>query len=449
MFNTCKSQMCVARNVETEKVEQQRFPYRYDDEDVVGTNDLPQKGEVNGGKAGAHKSCMRSCAGTDCGWLRDDRTNEKQFQHQNYLTDEVIHQPLAQAVHKTSPETDSRTVEKNLYETHFKEEVVQRPDAQEVQWARPGGRKIEKEIQNESYIKEKEAMELPHAQAVQMTHPETVSVDEVKCSTSDNAVISDAAMSPPVDKETIMHHRMMYKEQRRRTIEEMVNKNSPAYQELAAKFEAQGEAAASGGVSLESCKKRFKTKMDAMTALAEVSPVKNLPADRAITYCASKVGMGSMDAADFLEQITSLVNSVGKPIPGEAIVAAFAVLDFDNTGTLSHDHWTTAVPLFFGESVEVCRAVFMELDDDGSGDLTSEEFARYTTAVVSMMIPPENVQLRNDLKDMLAGRVFSAMDKNNDAILSPEEFIEWSLNNSLADFAMQCLEDYMAEQDRN
>lgn len=224
-------------------------------------------------------------------------------------------------------------------------------------------------------------------------------------------------------------------------VEKSMGSNSGSWLEIAQ--QASDEACTPSGERLDVCKHRYAEKMHEISSLAAVSPLKKIPAERAITYCASQVGMGSMDAQAFADLLEGLVNvmDASKWIGRADIMAVFDVLDFDDTGVLAHSHWISAIPLFFDGSIDISAAVFREIDDDSSGFLDMQEFAKYTTPVVHMLVPKEDAQLREQMKEHLARSVFKAIDIDESGTLSPEEFKEWSQKNSLPAEAFQALDD--------
>eukprot|EP00746_Dinoflagellata_sp_MGD_P166459 gnl/MRDRNA2_/MRDRNA2_96351_c0_seq1.p1 gnl/MRDRNA2_/MRDRNA2_96351_c0~~gnl/MRDRNA2_/MRDRNA2_96351_c0_seq1.p1 ORF type:complete len:357 (+),score=72.02 gnl/MRDRNA2_/MRDRNA2_96351_c0_seq1:105-1175(+) len=195
---------------------------------------------------------------------------------------------------------------------------------------------------------------------------------------------------------------------------------------------------------LDACKERYRMKMDAILHLASITPLKMLPAEKAIEECASSIGVASMDVAFFTEIIESMVQKNGiSSITAPDIVAVFNALDIDGTGYLSHEHWISAIPIFFKGSVDVSKVIFKALDADSSGDLNQEEFARFTTPIIHMLLPPEDVELREKMKEKLAANVFEQVDVDESGLLSADEFAEWARNNSLASEAFQALEEFV------
>lgn len=193
-------------------------------------------------------------------------------------------------------------------------------------------------------------------------------------------------------------------------------------------------------------KDRYTTNKTAITRLADVSPLKVIPAEKAIHFCATHLGRGNMDAKDFMNLLQNLVQTMGvsEKVKEHDIAAVFNVLDFDQTGHLDHSLWISAIPEFFSGSVDDMAAiVFKEIDEDASGVLDFHEFAKYTTFLVNMIVPPENPQFREEVKSALAKIVFNAIDIDGNGTLSAQEFSEWSERNSLEKEALRIFEEHV------
>jgi len=227
-------------------------------------------------------------------------------------------------------------------------------------------------------------------------------------------------------------------------------KNSSSWLQAAACSISLDEATTDGGKTINACKERYRKKMDAITHLASVSPLKIIPAERAIACFASEIGVAVLDNRTFLSCVENLVRRMGveSEITTQDIVAAFAVLDFNETGVLSHSHWCSAIPLFFSGNVDISAVVFKEIDEDSSGDLSPEEFAKFIRPIVNMIVPPDDLQLREKLKERLVAVIFERIDTGTNGLLNADEFTEWALSNSLASEAFEALEEVVTGKAR-
>lgn len=190
-------------------------------------------------------------------------------------------------------------------------------------------------------------------------------------------------------------------------------------------------------------KKQFKQRMVNLMAIAKESPFQNVSADIAIDHY-SKIAARNpdkkLDKASF-QAATSLLASQNQiQVDKTQIEKIFTTLDCDENGALSCAEWASGIPLFFGGSgVEIDRAVFKQLDADGSGTLDLPELQKYCAPIISMMVPFGKADLRMSMQKRLATVVFKAIDRDHNGKLTPEEFIAWCEHNNLGQSAIQCL----------
>lgn len=217
------------------------------------------------------------------------------------------------------------------------------------------------------------------------------------------------------------------------------------------------ELHATGGVSISNeevtidvFKARYDRLMSAINDQAERSPLSQISAESAIKFCSSQLGKANMNTHQFMDLMRGLASQerIGEEIATADTLAVFNVLDFDETGLLSHAHWVSVIPMFFQGGTKVAKAVFDDLDENSDGGLSVEELAKYTTPIVYMIVPLERKELRPKLKKVLSQAVFKSIDIDGDGHLAAEEFIKWSDHNSLEDYCFRCLEDLLqAEED--
>lgn len=197
---------------------------------------------------------------------------------------------------------------------------------------------------------------------------------------------------------------------------------------------------------INSCKVRMKEKMDAISKVAAKSPLVQVPATEAIRYFAEQIPEGEeMTSEIFLEATKTLMAKYRRKVKDDHILEIFKALDMDDTDGLDRIEWISAVPLFYGASLEVATTVFNEIDADKNGVLDLEEFGNYAGSTVCMLVPPEDWEVREKLRKNIAVKIFKAIDIDFDGTLTADEFATWSQMNSLGSAAIECLEEIVRE----
>lgn len=191
---------------------------------------------------------------------------------------------------------------------------------------------------------------------------------------------------------------------------------------------------------INACKVRMKEKMQRITHLAHKSPLSKVPADEAVRFFADRLGLGDMDQATFLEATKELTGRFKQRVSDEHVIEVFKALDIDDTGMLDQIEWISSVPLFYGAGIDVAKATFAEIDQDKSGALDQKEFGHYCLIIINMLVPSDDMDLRDTLREYLAKLIFAEIDTDGSGTIDAYEFTEWSQFNSLGSAAIRCLD---------
>lgn len=191
-------------------------------------------------------------------------------------------------------------------------------------------------------------------------------------------------------------------------------------------------------------KKQFKQRMTNLMSVAQDSPFLRVSAEKALDHyskIAERNPERKIDKASFEAAMKLLATEAQIQVDKGFIDKVFSALDCDENGALTKAEWASGIPLFFGGSgVEIDRAVFKQIDADGSGTLDLTELKEYCAPIISMMVPFWRNDLRYTMQTKLASIVFKAIDTDQNGRLTPEEFIAWCNSNNLGQTAIQCLD---------
>jgi len=111
----------------------------------------------------------------------------------------------------------------------------------------------------------------------------------------------------------------------------------------------------------------------------------------------------------------------------DQLLDVFDSMDFDRNGSLSLGEWAGGLSVFFkGTQDESVHAVFMALDTDKSGTLTSRELQEYLKPFVKAMSPATADSLRPLLLKKATMDLYDEMDLDHKNDISVEELLGWS-----------------------
>lgn len=196
---------------------------------------------------------------------------------------------------------------------------------------------------------------------------------------------------------------------------------------------------------MRTCQVRFHGNMSNVLALAKGSPLQNITVATAVAHYAeiAKKTRGTIARKTFVDATAKLGEQHGVQVNPTTSEAFFDALDIDGTGRLTRAGWSSGVSLFFssGDGAEADRAVFRQIAKNGEDTLSLQEFEVYITPVVSMAVPRELLDLRNEVKRRMAVVVFESVGQNVDGRLTANNFVQWCDRDSLGACALRCLEE--------
>eukprot|EP00746_Dinoflagellata_sp_MGD_P006831 gnl/MRDRNA2_/MRDRNA2_113466_c0_seq1.p1 gnl/MRDRNA2_/MRDRNA2_113466_c0~~gnl/MRDRNA2_/MRDRNA2_113466_c0_seq1.p1 ORF type:complete len:447 (+),score=89.51 gnl/MRDRNA2_/MRDRNA2_113466_c0_seq1:61-1401(+) len=197
---------------------------------------------------------------------------------------------------------------------------------------------------------------------------------------------------------------------------------------------------------LRSCEDRFRKNMSNVIFLVKGNPLQSISVTIALAHYAeaAKKTRGTLGKQNFVDCTVKLAEQHNLQIDLAMFEAIFGALDADGTGRLTRAGWASGVSLFFksGHGAEGNAGVFQQISKNGDDTLSLQEFEVFLTPIVSMLVPRESLDLRNEVKHRTATIVFDAVNRPLDGRLSADEFEQWcTKGNDLGASALQCLQE--------
>ncbi|KAK5902454.1 hypothetical protein CesoFtcFv8_007704 [Champsocephalus esox] len=131
-------------------------------------------------------------------------------------------------------------------------------------------------------------------------------------------------------------------------------------------------------------------------------------------------GTGGSESAEYAEQI-------------------FRTLDNNEDGVVDFREYVMAISMLVeGSAVEKLRWSFKLYDKDGDGAITREEMREIMQAVNKMGVAADLTKPNPLTADECTNRIFLRLDKDNNAVISLEEFIEGALDDDWMREMLEC-----------
>ncbi|XP_028440430.1 guanylyl cyclase inhibitory protein [Perca flavescens] len=117
----------------------------------------------------------------------------------------------------------------------------------------------------------------------------------------------------------------------------------------------------------------------------------------------------------------------------------FRTLDNNGDGVVDFREYVMAISMLIeGSAVEKLRWSFKLYDKDGDGAITREEMLEITQAVYKMKVAAALTKSNPLTAEECTNRIFMRLDKDNNAIISLEEFTEGALNDDWIREMLEC-----------
>ncbi|XP_051512865.1 guanylyl cyclase inhibitory protein [Myxocyprinus asiaticus] len=117
----------------------------------------------------------------------------------------------------------------------------------------------------------------------------------------------------------------------------------------------------------------------------------------------------------------------------------FRTLDNNGDGVVDFREYVTAISMLIeGSSVEKLRWSFKLFDKDKDGAITRSEMLEIMQAVYKMSVAASLTKCDPMTAEECTNRIFVRLDKDNNAIISQEEFIEGALNDEWIREMLEC-----------
>ncbi|XP_067276418.1 guanylyl cyclase inhibitory protein [Pseudorasbora parva] len=117
----------------------------------------------------------------------------------------------------------------------------------------------------------------------------------------------------------------------------------------------------------------------------------------------------------------------------------FRTLDNNGDGVVDFREYVTAISMLIeGTTVEKLRWSFKLYDKDKDGAITRSEMLEIMQAVYKMSVAASLTKPNPLTAEECTNRIFIRLDKDNNAIISQEEFIEGALNDEWIREMLEC-----------
>ncbi|XP_050991441.1 guanylyl cyclase inhibitory protein [Labeo rohita] len=117
----------------------------------------------------------------------------------------------------------------------------------------------------------------------------------------------------------------------------------------------------------------------------------------------------------------------------------FRTLDNNGDGVVDFREYVTAISMLIeGTTVEKLRWSFKLYDKDKDGAITRSEMLEIMQAVYKMSVAASLTKPDPLTAEECTNRIFVRLDKDNNAIISQEEFIEGALNDEWIREMLEC-----------
>ncbi|KAM9352096.1 guanylyl cyclase inhibitory protein [Symphorus nematophorus] len=117
----------------------------------------------------------------------------------------------------------------------------------------------------------------------------------------------------------------------------------------------------------------------------------------------------------------------------------FRTLDSNGDGVVDFREYVMAISMLIeGSAVEKLRWSFKLYDKDRDGAITREEMLEIMQAVYKMSVAAALTQPNPLTAEECTSRIFARLDKDNNAIISLEEFIEGALDDDWIREMLEC-----------
>lgn len=192
-------------------------------------------------------------------------------------------------------------------------------------------------------------------------------------------------------------------------------------------------------------KARLKEKVFNIKAIKKRSPLSVVPATKALGTCSSQVGHADINKHEFIAMMLEVGSKegIGSKINPINMNALFVAFDFDEKDLMRHAHWVSVIPLFFGikNPSAFYKELFRELGCPDS--LHMKGLSKFVLPFIQMLVPQEDVEVREELKVKLSNSVFFGANKGGGDTIDVEEFVEWNKTEHVADHALRCLNEIL------
>ncbi|XP_048864814.1 guanylyl cyclase inhibitory protein, partial [Brienomyrus brachyistius] len=117
----------------------------------------------------------------------------------------------------------------------------------------------------------------------------------------------------------------------------------------------------------------------------------------------------------------------------------FRTLDHNEDGVVDFREYVTAISMLTkGSPVEKLRWSFMLYDKDKDGSITREEMLEIMQAVYKMSVAASLTKPNPPTAEECTNRIFVRLDKDNNAIISLDEFIEGAMDDKWIRETLEC-----------
>ncbi|XP_030281790.1 guanylyl cyclase inhibitory protein [Sparus aurata] len=117
----------------------------------------------------------------------------------------------------------------------------------------------------------------------------------------------------------------------------------------------------------------------------------------------------------------------------------FRTLDSNRDGVVDFREYVMAISMLIdGSAVEKLRWSFRLYDKDSDGAITREEMLEIMQAVYKMSVAAALTKANSLTAEECTNRIFVRLDKDNNAIISLEEFIEGALDDDWIREMLEC-----------